>query len=32
MTTADCLLTSDTGALMLDVLFPPMPMSTWEYC
>jgi hypothetical protein len=32
MTTADCLLTTDTGALMLDVLFPPMPMSTWEYC
>ena len=29
---ADCLLTSDAGALLLDVLFPPMPMSTWEYC
>jgi hypothetical protein len=27
-TTADCLLTADAGALMLDVLFPPMPMST----
>jgi hypothetical protein len=31
-TTADCLLDTDTGVLMLDVLFPPMPMSTWEYC
>lgn len=30
--TADCLLESDAGALMLDVLFPPMPMSTWEFC
>jgi hypothetical protein len=28
----DCLLMTDTGALLLDVLFPPMPMSTWEYC
>ena len=32
VTTADCLLITDTGALMLDVLFPPMPMSSWEYC
>ena len=31
-TTADCLLTTDAGALLLDVLFPPMPMSAWEYC
>ena len=31
-TTADCLLESDAGALLLDVLFPPMPMSTWEFC
>jgi GNAT superfamily N-acetyltransferase len=31
-TTPDCLLHTDTGALMLDVLFPPMPMSTWEFC
>ena len=30
--TADCLLKSDAGALLLDVLFPPMPMSTWELC
>ena len=30
--TADCHLESDAGALMLDVLFPPMPMSTWEFC
>jgi hypothetical protein len=31
-TVADCLLDTDTGALLLDVLFPPMRMSTWEYC
>ncbi|MGD9705178.1 MAG: GNAT family N-acetyltransferase [Acidimicrobiia bacterium] len=31
-TTADCLLASDAGALLLDVLFPPMPMSAWEFC
>ncbi len=31
-TTPDCLLTTDAGALLLDVLFPPMPVSTWEYC
>ena len=31
-TTADCLLMTDAGALMLDVLFPPMPMMAWEYC
>jgi GNAT superfamily N-acetyltransferase len=31
-TTADCLLDTDTGALLLDVLFPPMPTSTWEFC
>lgn len=31
-TTADCLLKTDIGALMLDVLFPPMPTSTWEFC
>ncbi len=31
-TTADCLLTTDAGALLLDVLFPTMPTSTWEYC
>ena len=31
-TTADCLLTTDAGALMLDALFPTMPMSTWENC
>jgi len=30
--TADCVLKTDIGALMLDVLFPPMPMSTWEFC
>ena len=31
-TTADCLLKTDAGALLLDVLFPPMPTSTWEFC
>ena len=31
-TTADCLLKTDAGALLLDVLFPPMPASTWEFC
>ena len=31
-TTADCLLNTDAGALLLDVLFPPMPTSTWEFC
>ena len=31
-TTADCLLQTDPGALLLDVLFPPMPASTWEFC
>jgi hypothetical protein len=31
-TSADCLLTSDAGALLLDVLFPLMPASTWELC
>ena len=31
-TTADCLLETDTGALLLDVLFPVMPWSTWELC
>jgi GNAT superfamily N-acetyltransferase len=31
-TAADCLLESDAGALLLDVLFPPMPVSTWECC
>jgi GNAT superfamily N-acetyltransferase len=31
-TTADFLVNTDTGGLLLDVLFPPMPMSTWEYC
>ena len=31
-TTPDCLLESDAGALLLDVLFPPMPLSTWEFC
>jgi hypothetical protein len=30
--TADCLLKSDAAALLLDVLFPPMPTSSWEYC
>jgi hypothetical protein len=30
--TADCLVETDTGALLLDVLFPPMPMATWEFC
>ena len=30
--TADCHLESDAGALLLDVLFPPMPLSTWEFC
>jgi hypothetical protein len=30
--TADCLLDTDTGALLLDVLFPPMPVSRWEFC
>ena len=32
LTTADCLLKTDAGALLLDVLFPPMPTSTWEFC
>ena len=31
-TTADCLIETDAGALLLDVLFPPMPTSTWEFC
>ena len=31
-TTADCLLKTDAGTLLLDVLFPPMPTSTWEFC
>ena len=31
-TTADCLINSDAGALLLDVLFPPMPTSIWEVC
>jgi hypothetical protein len=31
-TVADCLLDTDAGALLLDVLFPPMPTSTWECC
>ena len=30
-TTADCLLETDAGALLLDVLFPPMPTATWEF-
>ena len=30
-TTADCLLSTDAGALLLDVLFPAMPTSTWEF-
>ena len=30
--TADCLLESDVGGLLLDVLFPLMPLSTWECC
>jgi GNAT superfamily N-acetyltransferase len=31
-TVADCLIRTDAGALLLDVLFPPMPSSTWEFC
>jgi hypothetical protein len=31
-TTPDCIVETDAGALLLDVLFPPMPMSTWEFC
>ena len=31
-TTPDCQLNTDTGALLLDALFPPMPTSTWEFC
>ena len=30
--TADFLVHTDTGALLLDVLFPAMPTSTWEFC
>jgi GNAT superfamily N-acetyltransferase len=30
--TADCIVDTDTGALLLEVLFPRMPMATWEYC
>ncbi len=30
--TADCIVDTDTGALLLEVLFPPMPMTTWEFC
>ena len=30
-TVADCLLDTDAGALLLDVLFPPMPTSRWEF-
>jgi hypothetical protein len=31
-TTADCLLDTGAGALLLEVLFPPMPVSRWEFC
>lgn len=31
-TTADCLVDTDAGALLLDVLFPPMPLSAWDFC
>jgi GNAT superfamily N-acetyltransferase len=31
-TTADCILNTDSGALLLDVLFPLMPNSSWEFC
>jgi hypothetical protein len=31
-TIPDCIVDTDAGALLLDVLFPPMPMSTWEFC
>jgi hypothetical protein len=30
-TTADCEITSDAGYLLLNVLFPAMPTSRWEY-
>jgi GNAT superfamily N-acetyltransferase len=29
--TADCLLETDTGVLLLDVLFPRMLLATWEF-
>jgi hypothetical protein len=28
----DCLVKTDAGALLLDVLFPPLPLSRWEFC
>jgi hypothetical protein len=31
-TVADCILNTDTGALLLDVLFPPLSLSRWEFC
>ena len=30
--TADCIVDTDNGALLLEVLFPRMPMATWEFC
>ena len=29
---ADCIVDTDAGALLLDVLFPRMPASMWEFC
>ena len=29
---ADCIVDTDAGALLLDVLFPRMPASRWELC
>jgi Acetyltransferase (GNAT) domain len=31
-TVPDCLLKTDVGALLLDVLFPAMSLSRWEFC
>jgi hypothetical protein len=31
-TVPDCLLNTDAGALLLDVLFPPLLLSRWEFC
>jgi hypothetical protein len=28
----DCLVKTDAGALLLDVLFPTLPLSRWEFC
>jgi hypothetical protein len=31
-TVPDCLVKTDAAGLLLDVLFPPLPLSRWEFC